>query len=312
MSFDNDINTPLSYFRDFNVPPQTTTEKVVELPLKSKASLVMKLVLKDESSETSEEDFDGAIDTSASKELPPVSDRVSETITSKDPSEKLVSEPSLSRNTTTSISNELNNKNSGVTLREGCCPCLLENLDSTTSLLLQIYNEDRSRRNATTTTVSPNTEAPITVAAKSKRSVKQDASKSISKRKKRRNRKRRKKNPRPKRQRTNQIGILSQLDVCCLCNFLPEEDLTLLTAQNNDDASGNNFRNDSFPSSSTESTSTTTERIEMTSKIFPDDISSTTTKVTPPQSQKASSDASDEIDKFKDATTPITTLQGAL
>ena len=312
MSFDNDINTPLSYFRDFNLPPQTTTEKVVELPLKSKASLVMKLVMKNESPETSEKDFDGAIDTSTSKELPTVSDRVSETITSKDPSEKLVSEPSLSRNTTTSISNELNNKNSGVTLREGCCPCLLENLDSTTSLLLQIYNEDRSRRNATTTTVSPNTEAPITVAAKSKRSVKQDASKSISKRKKRRNRKRRKKNPRPKRQRTNQIGILSQLDVCCLCNFLPEEDLTLLSAQNNDDASGNNFRNDSFPSSSTESTSTTTERIEMTSKIFPDDNSSTTTKVTTPKSQKASSDASDEIDKFKDATTPITTLQGAL
>ena len=311
MSFDNDINTPLSYFRDFNVPPQTTTEKVVELPLKSKASLVMKLVLKNESSETSEKDFEEAIDTSTSKELPTVSDRVSETITSKDPSEKLVSEPSLSRNTTTSISNELNNKNSGVTLREGCCPCLLENLDSTTSLLLQIYNEDRSRRNATTTTVSPNTEAPITVAAKSKRSVKQDASKSISKRKKRRNRKRRKKNPRPKRQRTNQIGILSQLDVCCLCNFLPEEDLTLLSAQNNDDASGNNFRNDSFPSSSTESTSTTTERIKMTSEIFPDDISSTT-KVATPQSQKASSDASDEIDKFKDATTPITTLQGAL
>ena len=311
MSFDNDINTPLSYFRDFNVPPQTTTEKVVELPLKSKASLVMKLVLKDESSETSEEDFDGAIDTSASKELPTVSDRVSDTSTLKEPSEKLVAEPSLSRNTTTSISNELNNKNSGVTLREGCCPCLLENLDSTTSLLLQIYNEDRSRRNATTTTVSPNTEAPITVAAKSKRSVKQDASKSISKRKKRRNRKRRKKNPRPKRQRTNQIGILSQLDVCCLCNFLPEEDLTLLSAQNNDDASGNNFRNDSFPSSSTESTSTTTERIKMTSEIFPDDISSTT-KVATPQSQKASSDASDEIDKFKNATTPITKLQGAL
>ena len=308
MSFDNDINTPLSYFRDFNVPPQTTTEKVVELPLKSKASLVMKLVVKNESSETLEKDFDGAIDTSTSKELPTVSDRVSDTSTL---TEKPDAEPSLSRNTTTSISNELNNKNSGVTLREGCCPCLLENLDSTTSLLLQIYNEDRSRRNATTTTVSPNTEAPITVAAKSKRSVKQDASKSISKRKKRRNRKRRKKNPRPKRQRTNQIGILSQLDVCCLCNFLPEEDLTLLSAQNNDDASGNNFRNDSFPSSSTESTSTTTERIEMTSKIFPDDISSTT-KVATPQSQKASSDASDEIDKFKDATTPITTLQGAL
>ena len=309
MSFDNDINTPLSYFRDFNVPPQTTTEKVVELPSKSKASLVMKLVLKNESSESSEKDFDGAIDTSTSKELPTVSDRVSDTSTL---TEKPDAEPSLSRNTTTSISNELNNKNSGVTLREGCCPCLLENLDSTTSLLLQIYNEDRSRRNATTTTVSPNTEAPITVAAKSKRSVKQDASKSISKRKKRRNRKRRKKNPRPKRQRTNQIGILSQLDVCCLCNFLPEEDLTLLSAQNNDDASGNNFRNDSFPSSSTESTSTTTERIEMTSKIFPDDISSTTTKVTTPKLQKASSDASDEIDKFKDATTPITTLQGAL
>ena len=309
MSFDNDINTPLSYFRDFNVPPQTTTEKVVELPLKSKASLVMKLVVKNESSETLEKDFDGAIDTSTSKELPTVSDRVSDTSTL---TEKPDAEPSLSRNTTTSISNELNNKNSGVTLREGCCPCLLENLDSTTSLLLQIYNEDRSRRNATTTTVSPNTEAPITVASKSKRSVKQDASKSISKRKKRRNRKRRKKNPRPKRQRTNQIGILSQLDVCCLCNFLPEEDLTLLSAQNNDDASGNNFRNDSFPSSSTESTSTTTEKIKMTSKIFPDDISSTTTKVTTPKSQKASSDASDEIDKFKDATTPITTLQGAL
>ena len=308
MSFDNDINTPLSYFR-VNVPPPTTTEKVVELPLKSKASLVMKLVVKNESSETLEKDFDGAIDTSTSKELPTVSDRVSDTSTL---TEKPDAEPSLSRNTTTSISNELNNKNSGVTLREGCCPCVLENLDSTTSLLLQIYNEDRSRRNATTTTVSPNTEAPITVAAKSKRSVKQDASKSISKRKKRRNRKRRKKNPRPKRQRTNQIGILSQLDVCCLCNFLPEEDLTLLTAQNNDDASGNNFRNDSFPSSSTESTSTTTERIKMTSKIFPDDISSTTTKVTTPKSQKASSDASDEIDKFKDATTPITTLQGAL
>ena len=271
----------------------------------------MKLVVKNESSETSEKDFDGAIDTTTSTELPTVSDRVSDTSTLKDPSEKLVAETSLSRNTTTSISNELNNKNSDVTLREGCCPCLLENLDSTTSLLLQIYNEDRIRRNATTTTVSPNTEAPITVASKSKRSVKQDASKSISKRKKRRNRKRRKKNPRPKRQRTNQIGILNQLDVCCLCNFLPEEDLTLLSAQNNDDASGNNFRNDSFPSSSTESTSTTTEKIKMTSKIFPDDISSTT-KVATPQSQKASSDASDEIDKFKDATTPITKLQGAL
>ena len=311
MPFDNDVNTQLYYFRDFNVPPQTTTEKVVELPSKSKTSLVMKLVMENESSETSEKDFEEAIDTSTSKELPTVSDRVSDTSTLKQPAEKLDVEPSLSRNTTTSISNELNNKNSGVTLREGCCPCLLENLDSTTSLLLQIYNEDRSRRNATTTTVSPNTEAPITVAAKSKRSVKQYASKSISKRKKRRNRKRRKKNPRPKRQRTNQIGILSQLDVCCLCNFLPEEDLTLLSVQNNDDASGNNFRNDSFPSSSTESTSTTTERIKMTSKIFPDDISSTT-KVATPQSQKASSDASDEIDKFKDATTPITTLQGAL
>ena len=270
----------------------------------------MKLVLKDESSETSEEDFDGAIDTSTSKELPTVSDRVSDTSTLKEPAEKLVAEPSLSPNTT-SISNELNNKNSGVTLREGCCPCLLENLDSTTSLLLQIYNEDRNRRN-TTTTVSPNTEAPITVSTKSKRSVKQEASKSISKRKKRKNGKRRKKKPRPKRQRTNQIGILSQLDVCCLCNFLPEEDLILLSAQNNDGASGNDIKNDSFPSTSTQSTSTTTERIEMTSKIFPDDISSTTTKVTTPKSQKASSDASDEIDKFKDATTPITTIQGAL
>ena len=292
------------------MPPQSTTEKVVELPLKSKASLVMKLVMKNESSETSEKDFDGAIVTSTSKELPTVSDRVSDTSTLKEPSEKLVAEPSLSPNTT-SISNEANNKNPGVTLREGCCPCLLENLDSTTSLLLQIYNEDRNRRNSTTT-VSPNTEAPITVATKSKRSVKQDASKSISKRKKRKNGKRRKKKPRPKRQRTNQIGILSQLDVCCLCNFLPEEDLILLSAQNNDGASGNDLKNDSFPSTSTQSTSTTTERIEMTSKIFPDDISSTTTKVTTPKLQKAPSDASDEIDKFKDATTTITTLQGVL
>ena len=179
----------------------------------------------------------------------------------------------------------------GVTLRDSCCPCLLENLDSTTSILLQIYNQDRNRRNKTVT----NSEIS-SMNTKSKRSVKSNAKRTKRKgRKSGAKRKHRRKGKRNKRQK----GLLNQLDVCCLCNFLPEEDLSLLSVTK---TVGNISQNDS-------SSKLTTERIEMTSKIFPDDITRIQ-ETTPSSETTTTSDNSAEFDDFKDTST-TNILQGA-
>ena len=185
------------------------------------------------------------------------------------------------------------NSNAGVTLREGCCPCLLENLDSTTSILLKIYNEDQSRRNKTVTnsqTTSLNT--------KSRRSVTNNAKN--TKQKKRKSRTKRRKHPRKRDKR--QKSLLSQLDICCLCNFLPEDDLSLLSATKT--VENKNSQNDSL------TTITTTQGTAvMTSNIFPDDITTIQETTTPSSSEGTTNDNVIDLDEFKDAAT-INILQG--
>ena len=192
----------------------------------------------------------------------------------------------------------INNDNNGVTLRDSCCPCLLENLDSTTSILLQIYNEDRNRRNKSimkTEITSANT--------KSKRSVlTNDNARHDAKRKKRKIKSNRKHRPKRQKQKKKQNNgsLLSNLDVCCLCNFLPEEDLSLLATTN---VGGNSFQNDSLSSAAT------TQRIKMmTSSIFPQDDDIARTQETTPLTQKIPDTT--ESSNFKDETTRINILQG--
>ena len=188
--------------------------------------------------------------------------------------------------------NSASNSSNGVTLRKECCPCLLENLDATTSILLQIYNEDRDRRNRTMTK-----DKSISASTKTKRSVtsneKDDRKKKDKKKKNKTKRKhRRKKRKRDKRQK----GLFSQLDVCCLCNFLPEEDISLLSATSSDENSA----------TKTDSSISTTQRTEINTKRkkFPHDLSTIRVVQETTPSTNNASDKGEELDnKFKDITT---------
>ena len=198
-----------------------------------------------------------------------------------------------SNNSTEAIKSEKTNSNStqGVTLRDECCPCLLENLDATTSILLQIYNEDRKRRNRAK---SKNKNNPSSTKSKRslptiEKSVKKEKDKIKSGKKRKNRRKKRKRNKRQK-------GLFSQLDVCCLCNFLPEEDISLLSATSDDG-------NSSVKSDS--SISTTTQRSEITTrKKFSHDISTIKfVQETTPSVDNAFIKGEELDNKFKDTMT---------
>ena len=171
-------------------------------------------------------------------------------------------------------------------IKDGCCPCLLENLDSTTSILLQIYNEDRNTRNNKTI----NSEA-LTLNSRAKRSIVRKVK--SSKRRKRKNKKRMRRKNRPKRQKG--LSILSSLDVCCLCNFLPEDDIPLLSLADIDS-----------DSKKMNVTTTTTQRTQMTKKGFADNIAPI--EITTPSLHRKS--VGTESDMFKDITTAITIFKG--
>ena len=197
-----------------------------------------------------------------------------------------------SNNSTEAIKSEKINSNSsqGVTLRDECCPCLLENLDATTSILLQIYNEDRKRRNKTK---SKNKNNPSSTKSKRslptiEKSVKKEKHKIKSGKKRKNRRKKRKRNKRQK-------GLFSQLDVCCLCNFLPEEDISLLSATSDDENS----------SVKSDSSISTTQRTEITTrKNFTHDISTIKfVQETTPSVDNAFIKGEELDNKFKDTTT---------
>ena len=197
-----------------------------------------------------------------------------------------------SNNSTEAIKSEKTNSNSsqGVTLRDECCPCLLENLDATTSILLQIYNEDRKRRNRVKSKNKNNS-----ASTKSKRSL-PTIEKSVKKEKDKIKSVRKRKNRRKKRKRNKrQKGLFSQLDVCCLCNFLPEEDISLLSATSDD---GNS-------SVKSDSSISTTQRPEITTrKKFSHDISTIRfVPETTPSGDNAFIKGEELDNKFKDTTT---------
>ena len=183
-------------------------------------------------------------------------------------------------------------RSNGVTLRDECCPCLLENLDATTSILLQIYNEDRDRRNRTMTK-----DKSISASTKTKRSVTSNDKVVKKKNDKKKKNKTKRKHRRKKRKRDKrQKGLFSQLDVCCLCNFLPEEDISLLSATSSDESSA----------TKTDSSISTTQRTEITttSKKFSHDLSTIRVVQETTPSTNNASDKGEELDnKFKDMTT---------
>ena len=122
--------------------------------------------------------------------------------------------------------NESNTKASSsntIRTRQGCCPCLLENLDATTSMLLQIYNEAQRNRNNTSQGNGITSRSSI-----SKRSLRR-RTKQSKKIKPRHKKRRRRQTERKPENNLRDNTVLSQLDVCCLCNVLPESDLSLLS-----------------------------------------------------------------------------------
>ena len=138
----------------------------------------------------------------------------------------VMKQSSGSQTTGNSTQKTAEHKDSAAKKRKECCPCLLENLESTTSLLLEIYNGslgDNARDNSSDNPQGQKGKS------KSKRSVKQEMKRTKKRRVKGTKRRQRQDRIRKKSKKVEkEVNILSQLDICCLCSILPEEELALL------------------------------------------------------------------------------------